>query len=75
MKWHAVRGRVSKTIDGTTRARAYYWTRRDGVRDFKAGYYGFGREIEFYGKTFKTLNEARTYCAQKDADALIIEAV
>ena len=75
MKWHSVIGRVSTTKRGTTRAHLYYWTRRDGVRDFKAGYYGFGREVEFYGKSFRTLNEARTYCAQKDADALIIEAV
>jgi hypothetical protein len=75
MKWHSVIGRVSTTKRGTTRAHLYYWTRRDGVRDFRAGYYGFGREVEFYGKSFRTLNEARTYCAQKDADALIIEAV
>jgi len=75
MKWNSVIGRVSTTKRGTTRAHLYYWIRRDGVKDFKAGYYGYGREVEFYGKTFKTLNEARTYCAQKDADALIIEAV
>jgi hypothetical protein len=75
MKWNSVIGRVSTTKRGTTRAHLYYWTRRDGVKDFKAGYYGYGREVEFYGKSFKTLNEARTYCAQKDADALIIEAV
>jgi hypothetical protein len=75
MKWNSVIGRVSTTRRGTTRAHLYYWTRRDGVKDFKAGYYGYGREVEFYGKSFRTLNEARTYCAQKDADALIIEAV
>jgi hypothetical protein len=75
MKWNSVIGRVSTTKRGTTRAHLYYWTRRDGVRDFKAGYYGFGREIEFQNRQFTTLQKARTYCAQKDADALIIEAV
>ena len=75
MKWNSVIGRLCVTKRGTTRVHLYYWTRRDGVRDFKAGYYGFGREIEFQNKQFTTLQKARAYCEQLDASALIIEAV
>jgi hypothetical protein len=75
MKWNSVIGRVSTTKQGTTKAHLYYWTRRDGVRDFKAGYYGYGLEIEFQNKQFTTLQKARAYCEQLDTNAVIIEEV
>jgi hypothetical protein len=75
MKWHIVRGRVSRTVNGTTKARAYYWVRRDDVRVFRVGYYAFNRDIECQGKVFTTLNKARAYCKELDDNTLVIKAI
>jgi hypothetical protein len=46
-----------------------------GAYHFVAGYYGFGRDIQFQGLTFRTAGEAKNYCAVKDAQTLVIEEV
>jgi len=76
IKWNSVIGRVSRTTHGTTEGRLYYWVRRDGVNEFRCGYYGFGREIEYRDKVFTTLNKARAFCVEIDAnlvDNIIVE--
>ena len=40
-----------------------------------AGYYGFGREIQFRNLVFRTAGEAKNYCAAKDAEAVVITEV
>jgi hypothetical protein len=75
MKWHIRRGRVYKSINGTAKAHLYYWIKQEKAYHFVAGYYGFGKEIEFQGLVFKTAGEAKNYCAVKDAQAVVIEEV
>lgn len=75
MKWHTKRGRVWRTIDGTTKARAYYWIRQDGQGIYRVGYYAFNREIERQGVVFGSLNEAKFYLKDLDDSTLVIEAV
>jgi hypothetical protein len=72
MKWGTRHGRMQITIKGTPRAHWYYWVKQEGVRDFRAGYYGFGQEIAFRDKSFATSAQARKYCEAKDAEAVII---
>ena len=73
MKWHIRRGRVYKSINGTAKAHLFYWVKQEGAYHFVAGYYGFGRDIQFQGLTFRTAGEAKNYCAMKDKEAVIIE--
>jgi hypothetical protein len=74
MKWYVKRGRMYKSVNGTARAHLYYWVRHNGVRSFSAGYYGYGREIEFMPH-FSTVQQAKAYCEKTDANAFIIEEV
>jgi hypothetical protein len=76
IKWTTRRGRVWRTINGTTEGRLYYWIRIDNTRDYKVGYYAFGREVERQGKSFVSLGEAKAYVADYDAnivDSIIVE--
>jgi hypothetical protein len=54
---------------------SFYWVKQEGAFHFVAGYYGFGRDIQFQGLTFRTAGEAKNYCAVKDAQTLVIEEV
>ncbi|NDB36357.1 MAG: hypothetical protein EB023_13695 [Flavobacteriia bacterium] len=73
MKWLARRGRVYKSINGTAKAHLFYWVKQEGAYNFVAGYYGFGRDIQFQGLTFRTAGEAKNYCEIKDKEAVVIE--
>ena len=72
MEWGTRHGRMQITVKGTARAHWYYWVKQEGVRDFRAGYYGYGQEIAFRDKSFATSAQARKYCEVKDAEAVII---
>jgi len=74
MKWGTRIGRIQITIKGTPRAHWYYWIKREGAHNWKAGYYGFGAEIS-YRETFTTSAKARAYCEAKDREAVIIEEI
>jgi len=74
MKWGTRIGRIQITIKGTPRAHWYYWIKREGANNWKAGYYGFGAEIP-YRETFTTSAKARAYCEAKDREAVIIEEI
>ena len=74
MKWGTRIGRIQITIKGTPRAHWYYWIKREGAHNWKAGYYGFGAEIP-YRETFTTSAKARAYCEMKDREAVIIEEI
>lgn len=74
MKWGTRIGRIQITIKGTARAHWYYWIKREGAHNWKAGYYGFGAEIP-YRETFTTSAKARAYCEMKDREAVIIEEI
>ena len=75
MIWGTRHGRMQITVKGTPRAHWYYWIRQEGAHDWRAGYYGFGMEIPYRDKSFKTSAQARAYCEARDRDAVIIEAV
>jgi hypothetical protein len=75
MKWGTRIGRIQITIKGTPRAHWYYYIRREGAHDWRAGRYWFGREVDYQGKSFRTSAQARAYCEAKDSEAVIIEAV
>jgi len=79
MKWQAKRGRIHKTFNGTARAHLHYWVRHNGKGNFTAGYYGFGRDIEYTSNgrpiRFSTVHAAKAYCKAKDNSAVIITAV
>ena len=75
MKWHIRRGRIYKSINGTAKAHLFYWVKQEGAYHFVAGYFGFGQDVQFQGLTFKTVGEAKNYCAAKDAAAVVIEGV
>ena len=75
MKWSNKIGRVWRTIDGTTRARVYYWIRQEINGRYIVGYYAFNRDIQRQGVSFKTLSEAKAYCKRLDDSAVVIEAV
>ena len=68
--------RVKITIKGTARAHWYYYTVREGAYRYRAGFYGYGREIDYTQNgtpyIFPTAKQARAYCEAKDADAVII---
>ena len=74
LNWGTRHGRMQITVKGTARAHWYYWIKREGAHDWRAGYYGFGMEIP-YRLTFTTSAQARAYCEAKDSEALIIEEV
>ena len=75
MKWHTRRGRIYKSINGTAKAHLFYWVKQEGAYHFVAGYYGFGKDIQFRNLVFKTAGEAKNYCAVKDAEAVVITEV
>jgi len=75
MKWGTRIGRIQITIKGTPRAHWYYYIRREGAHDWRAGRYTFGAEYDYQGLTFRTSAQARAYCEKKDAEAVIIEEV
>ena len=75
MKWHTRRGRVYKSINGTAKAHLFYWVKQEGAYHFVAGYYGFGKDIQFRNLVFRTAGEAKNYCAVKDAEAVVITEV
>ena len=72
--WGTRIGKMQITVKGTARAHWYYWIKREGPHDWRAGYYGFNMEIP-YRETFTTSAQARAYCEAKDATAVIIEEV
>ena len=74
LNWGTRIGKMQITVKGTARAHWYYWIRREGPRDWRAGYYGFGMEVP-YRLTFATSGQARAYCEAKDSEAVIIEEV
>ena len=76
IKWNKEINGVCRTTHGTTEGRLYYWVRRDGVDQFRCGYFAFGREVERQNKVFATLDEAKAYCVDYDAnivDTFIVE--
>ena len=75
MKWHIRRGRLYKSINGTAKAHLFYWVKQEAAYHFVAGYYGFGREIQFRNLVFRTAGEAKNYCAAKDEEAVVITEV
>ena len=79
MKWNIKRGRIYTSKQGTAKAHLYYWIRHEGVKHFTAGYYGFGRDIAFTDRgeprRFFTIEEAKRFCENTDANALVIEAI
>jgi hypothetical protein len=74
LNWGTRHGKMQITIKGTARAHLYYWIKKEGPSDWRAGYYGFGMEIP-YRETFATSAQARAYCEKKDREAVIIEGV
>ena len=75
MIWGTRNWRMQITVNGTPRSHWYYCIRQEGAHDWRAGYYGFGMEIPYRDKSFKTSAQARAYCEARDRDAVIIEAV
>ena len=72
MIWGTRIGRMQITVKGTPKAHWYYWIKREGAHDWRAGYYGFNMEIPYLDKSFKTSAQARAYCEAKDREAVII---
>ena len=76
LEWTPLRGRIQITPKGTARAHYYYYVVREGAYRYRAGYYGYGREIDFTNNglpyVFPTAAQARAYCEAKDASAVII---
>ena len=75
MQWGTRIGKIQITVKGTPRAHWYYYIRREGAHDWRAGRYWFGSEVDYQGKSFRTSAQARAYCEQKDREAVIIEEV
>jgi hypothetical protein len=74
LNWGTRIGKMQITVKGTARAHWYYWIKREGAHDWRAGYYGFNMEVP-YRLTFATSAQARAYCERKDSEALVIEEV
>ena len=79
MEWGIKRGRIYATKRGTARVHAHYWVRHNGVKNFTAGYEGFGIMVTFTDggkdRIFSTVGEAKAYCEKKDREAVLIEEV
>jgi hypothetical protein len=75
MKWGTRIGKIQITVKGTPRAHWYYYIRREGAHDWRAGRYWLNHEVDYQGKSFRTSAQARAYCEAKDREAVIIEAV
>jgi len=75
MIWGTRIGKIQITIKGTPRAHWYYYIKREGAHNWKAGRYWFGQEIDFRDKVFTTSAQARAYCERVDKEAVIIEAL
>jgi len=73
MKWLGGCG-YWQTIEGTTKARKYYWVGRENNGVYFVGYFGFGRDVQCQNVSFESLNEAKAYCEKLDDEAVIIEA-
>lgn len=74
LNWGTRIGKMQITVKGTSRAHWYYWIKREGAHNWRAGYYGFNMEIP-YRETFITSAQARAYCEKVDREALVIEEV
>jgi hypothetical protein len=75
MKWGTRIGKIQITVKGTPRAHWYYYIRREGAHDWRAGRYWLNHEVDYQGKSFRTSAQARAYCEAKDREAVIIEEV
>jgi len=78
MKWNTEGKKWQQSKRGTARAREFYFITKHGTGsdEWQAGYRGFGQLVEMKSAgTFKTAREARAYCEELDANALIIEEV
>lgn len=78
MKWNTEGKMWQQSKRGTSRARELYFITRHGTggEGWAVGYKGFGQLVEMKSAgTFETAREARAYCEQLDANALIIEDV
>lgn len=78
MKWNTEGKAWQQSKRGTSRARELYFvtTHGTGGEGWAVGYKGFGRLVEMKSAgTFKTAREARAYCEELDANALIVEEV
>lgn len=64
-----------QTIDGTTKARRYYWVLREYDGRYIVGYFAFNRDIQRQGVSFKSVGEAKAYCKRLDDSAVVIEAI
>ena len=76
LEWRQCWGGIEITPKGTARAHYYYYVVREGAYRYRAGYYGYGREIDYTQGgapyVFPTAKQARAYCEAKDASAVII---
>jgi hypothetical protein len=78
MKWNTEGKKWQQTKRGTTRAREMYFITRHGTgsNEWAVGYKGYGRLVEMKSAgTFKSASDARAYCEQLDAAAVIIEEI
>jgi hypothetical protein len=75
MKWTTKRGRVWRTLEGTSKACAYYWVMREVNGQYVAGRYWFNRDVQYQNISFDSLAKAKAFCKMKDDTALVIEAV
>jgi RimJ/RimL family protein N-acetyltransferase len=74
MKWLGGCG-YWQTMDGTTKARKYYWVARENNGSYVVGYFAFNRDVQRRGISFESLSEAKNYCKTLDDSTLVIEAV
>ena len=76
LEWTPLRGGIQITPEGTARAHWYYYVVREDAYRYRAGRYGYGREIDYTQGgapyVFPTAKQARAYCEAKDAAAVII---
>ena len=75
MQWGTRIGKIQITVKGTPRAHWYYYIRREGAHDWRAGRYWFNHEVDYQGKSFRTSAQARAYCEAKDREAVVIEEI
>jgi hypothetical protein len=78
MKWNTEGKKWQQSKRGTARAREFYFVTKHGTgsAEWVVGYRGFGQLVEMKSAgTFKTAREARAYCEELDANAVIIEEV
>lgn len=81
MKWdkkleHNYLGIVQYTVEGTTKAHAYYYIKQATgfYHGYVVGRYTFGKTID-YREWFSTLAEARAFAKEIDESTLVIVEV